>query len=47
MRLAHQVGGDDAAVRFPVLAALYRILYEDGPVFDGLWDAIAIDGGHH
>jgi glycerol-3-phosphate dehydrogenase (NAD(P)+) len=45
-RLARRVLPADVAVAdpFPVLAALYRVLYEEAPAAEALWDAITGDG---
>ncbi|MFN8589983.1 MAG: NAD(P)-binding domain-containing protein [Thermomicrobiales bacterium] len=46
-RLAARALGSSAAVaaQFPLLAALYRILYQDAPPREELWTAVRIDGG--
>src|SRR5215217_5344818 len=37
--------GETVSRRFPVLNALYRILYEDAPASESLWDAIRSPSG--
>jgi glycerol-3-phosphate dehydrogenase (NAD(P)+) len=46
-RLAKQAmpAGEAVSRRFPVLNALYRILYEDAPASESLWDAIRSPSG--
>jgi hypothetical protein len=46
-RLAKQAipAGEAVSRRYPVLDALYRILYEDAPAVESLWGAIRTPSG--